>query len=114
MNIGNWFSLDGFTRMDLGDEGAVFIRYAEDDKDGRTPELKETTPNLWTSSFEYTIKIPKPRPRRVSGCAVVTHSSKNCYSATVFDERRIATFKESSEWRLELRCIDFFTKGATR
>lgn len=113
MNIENWFSLDGFTRMDLGEEGVVFIRYAEDDKDGRTPELEETTPNLWTSSLEFTIKIPKPRPRRVSGCAVVTHSSENCYTATVFDERRIATFKERSAWTLEQSCRDFFAKGAT-
>ena len=111
MNIGNWFSLDGFTRMDMGEEGAVFIKYAEDHKDERTTKFKETTPYSWADTLMYTITIPKPRPRHVTQCAVVTHSSKNCYSATIFDKRRIATFKTSSVRALEQRCKYFFTNG---
>lgn len=109
MIIQSLFYLRGFTRMDKGEEGAVFLRYAEEAADKRAPEFKET-PLLYggENTMNFTLSIPKPRPAKISACAIVTRSSKNCYSATVFDEWRIETFKESSLSLLQKHCAKFF------
>lgn len=109
MIIHDGFYLNGFTRMDKGEAGAVFVRYAEEDEDKRKPEIKET-PMYYggADTMNFTLTIPKPRPRKMTACAIVTRSSKNCYSATVFDERRIETFKESSLNDLRTACAAFF------
>lgn len=111
MIIHDGFYLNGFTRMDKGEAGAVFVHYAEEGEDKRAPEMKPIYGGADTVNF--TLFIPKPRPRKVTACAVVTRSSKNCYSATVYDERRIETFKESSLNDLRKRCAAFF-EGVAR
>lgn len=98
MIIGDRFYLPGFTRKNMGEDGAVFIRYAaEDGGDERKPEIRES-PMYYGGggTVNFVLSVPKPRPQTVTGCAIVTRTSKNCYSATAYDERRIGTFKKSS------------------
>lgn len=114
MVIQDGFYLNGFTRIDKGEAGAVFVHYAEESEDKRAPEIMETPMRYGgADTVNFALSIPKPRPRKVTACAVVTRSSKNCYSATVYDERRIETFKKSSLNDLRKRCAAFFAEVTT-
>lgn len=108
MIIQNGFYLHGFTRIDKGEAGAVFVHYDET-ADTRAAEIRET-PLLYggENTANYTLSIPKPRPLKITACAVVTRSSKNCYAATVYDERRIETMRADSLDGLRKKVAEFF------
>ena len=108
MEIKDGFYLTGFTRQDKGDEGAVFVRY-EDVEDTRKPEIRET-PMLYggAGTVNYTLSVPKPQPRKVSACAIVTRSSKNCYQAMAYDAKRIESFRADSLDALRRMISAFF------
>lgn len=93
MEINKNFDLYGFTRHDKGESGAVFLRYSEQ-KDERKAEIN-ATPMYYggRDSVSYTISVPKPKEKLLTGCAIVTRSSKNLYQATVFNKTRIETFR---------------------
>ena len=103
--------IKGFERIDKGEDGAVFVRYAEAKQDDREPEIMET-PLYYggKDTANYTITIPKPRARKVTACAIVTRSSKNHYQAAVYDEKRIEYFCKTSLEGLRLAVTDFFKK----
>ena len=82
MIIHDGFYLSGFTRLDKGEAGAVFVRYENEAEGGKV--------------------------RKIGACAVVTRSSKNCYQATVFDARRIAHFKADTLDGLRRTVAQFF------
>lgn len=106
MQISNDFYLSGFTRQDKGEAGAVFLRREAPKESAQEPSARKAV--SFGEKVIYEIALPKPPQERVTGCAVVTRSSKNCYSATVYDERRIATFKESSLCELRRTVAAFF------
>lgn len=109
MIIQNGFYLRGFNRMDKGEAGAVFVRYEEDKHEERAPEIERAYLNYGGADTDnYTLSIPKPRAKRITACAIVTRSSKNCYSATVYDVCRIETFKADSLDGLRKRVANFF------
>ncbi len=109
MIIYDGFYLNGFTRIDKGEAGAIFVRYADEEQDKRKPEISET-PLLYggAGTANYTITIPNPRPRKISDYAIVTRTSKNRYSATIHDEKRIDTFHSESLDGLRRRVAEFF------
>ena len=51
--------------------------------------------------------LPKMR-EKITACAIVTRSSKNCYQATAYDERHIKHFKENTLESLRRAVADFF------
>lgn len=103
MIIYDSFYLSGFTRIDKGEAGAVFVQYGEPVKTfGSEMECLS-----WhgAKSATYAISLPA---RPVVACAIVTRTSKNNYTATVFDERRIETFRAHSLDSLRRTVADFF------
>lgn len=112
MIIYDGFYLSGFTRIDKGEAGAVFVRYADVQDDTRKPEINET-PLYYggADTYNFTISIPKPKAQKITACAIVTRSSKNCYQATAFDERRIKAFNRDSLDGLRKAVADFFAEG---
>ena len=109
MIIYDGFYISGFSRIDKGEEGAVFVRYEDEKEDKRAPEIKET-PLYYggADTVNYALSLPKPRARKLAACAIVTRTSKNNYTATVFGARRIETFKEHSLDGLRRKVADFF------
>ena len=94
MIIGNDFYLSGFTRQDKGEAGAVF---------------EEAHLYYGGAGMQsYTLSIPLPKPRQIVACAVVTRTSKNCYQATVYDEKRIETLRKDSLDGLRFAVAEFF------
>jgi len=87
MIIHDSFYLNGFTRIDKGEEGAVFLRYG-------APKANDKTAldciSWHGKGATYAISIPQ---RSIEACVLMTRSSKNCYQATIFDERRIASLR---------------------
>jgi len=113
MIINNGFYLNGFTRIDKGEEGAVFVHYEDEGEEQRAPEIRETPlyyggPN----TANYTLSIPKPKAKKLAACAIVTRSSKNCYQATVFDAKRIDNFKSDTLDGLRQTVARFFGEVA--
>ena len=110
MIIQNGFYLSGFTRLDMGEEGAVFLHYADDPAEHIVkPEIKET-PLYYggEGSFNYTLSIPRRPPRKITSCAIVTRTSKNCYQAMAYDEKRIESFRADSLDGLRRDVATFF------
>ena len=109
MIIYDGFYINGFTRIDKGEAGAVFIRYAEEAQDKREPEIKETSLYYGgADTANFIISIPKPKARKPIACAIVTRSSKNHYQAAVYDEKRIEYFYETTLDGLRRLVADFF------
>lgn len=108
MIIQNGFYLHGFTRIDKGEAGAVFVHY-ENTQAAEPAEIRET-PLLYggENTANYTLTIPKPKPPKITACAVVTRSSKNCYTSTVYDEQRIETMRADSLDGLRRKVATFF------
>lgn len=109
MIIPDGFYLHGFTRLDKGEAGALFVQYAEEQEEAHKPEIRET-PLLYggAGTVNYTLSIPKPKARNPKSCAIVQRTSKNRYSATAYDERRIDTFHAETLDGLRRMVADFF------
>ncbi len=105
MIIYDSFYLSGFTRLDKGEAGAVFVRYSEEEE---VPAPTVTPAYLrygGAGTANYIISVPK---LWVNACAIVTRTSKNCYRATVYDEKRIESFSESTLDSLRRTVAEFF------
>lgn len=113
MEINRNFYLYGFQRCDKGEDGAVFLHYSEQ-KDERKAEIN-ASPIYYGGSdtVNYSISIPKPKEKLLTGCAIVTRSSKNIYQATVFDETRIESFRAEALGDLNRMVEKFFKGGKT-
>lgn len=113
MEIKSGFYLRGFRRVDMGESGAVFVHYEDEPEKLRAPEIKET-PQCYggANTANYTISIPKLRAQKITACAIVTRSSKNCYQATVYDARRIERFNSDTLDGLRRLVADFFKEVA--
>lgn len=112
MTIGNDFYLSGFTRIDKGEAGAVFVRYAEEEQDERKPEIEETYLRYGGAGMlSYALSIPLPKPRRIVAEAIVTRTSRSRYTAVVYDEKRIAEFKEDTIGGLRSVVAAFFQES---
>lgn len=101
MTIHDGFYLQGFKRIDKGDDGAIFVRYGDEAQEKVAPKM------LASNSGGFTLYVPKMR-ERITACAVVTRSSKNCYQATVYDEKHIKHFKADTLDGLRRIVADFF------
>lgn len=109
MIIGNDFYLSGFTRQDKGEAGAVFVHYEEVQEDKRAPEIKEVALYYGgADTANFTVSIPKPKAKKITACAIVTRTSKNCYQATVYDETRIEMLRKDSLDGLRAVVAEFF------
>lgn len=90
MEIKNAFYLTGFTRIDKGEQGAVFVRYDEPSERKGKPSINESYLNYGGKGSEsFILSMPA---RNVISAAIVTRTSKNRYSATVFGVRSISSF----------------------
>lgn len=109
MIIHDGFYLKGFTRLDKGEEGAVFVHYEDEAGESRAPEIREA-PRYYggADTANFTVSIPQPKARKITACAIVTRSSKNCYQATAYDERRIKYFKADTLDGLRRAVAEFF------
>ena len=107
MKISYSFNLWGFKREDRGEDGAVFVRY-EEQKDTRKAEINASIYGGMRDTVNYTISIPKPKEKILTGCAIVTRSNANKYQATVFDQTRICSFNATALGELLRLCERFF------
>ncbi len=106
MEIKSDFYLSGFTRIDKGAEGAVFVRYDEVKGRGNNPMINEAYLNYGGKNAEsFIVSIPS---RNVVSAAIVTRTSKNRYAATVFGLRSIKTFYADSLNGLRQEVAAFF------
>ncbi len=106
MEIKNGFYLTGFTRIDKGDEGAVFVRYDDLKERKGKPAINEAFLNYGGKNTEnFIISVPC---RNVVSAAIVTRTSKNRYSATVFGVRLIRTFYADSLDGIRNTVANFF------
>ena len=109
MIIGNDFYLTGFTRKDMGEQGAVFLRYDDPPIDMRVPQIEEYGLKYGgPNSANYIITIPKPLPRKIGACAIVTRSSRSRYAATCYDDKRITEFHTDTLNGLRKLVSEFF------
>ncbi len=109
MTIGDDFYLTGFTRNDMGEQGAIFLRYDEPKNDNRKPQIEEYGVRYGAdNSVNYIITIPKPMPRKIVACAIVTRSSRSRYSATCYDNKRIGEFHTDTLNGLRKLVAEFF------
>lgn len=108
MIIYDGFYLHGFTRIDKGEAGAVFERYGEAVQEKQPARIKESERYNNPAARVYSVIVPEPAPRHVVACAVVTRTSKNCYQATVYDDRRIEHFTATTLDGLRRVVSDFF------
>lgn len=100
------FELFGFERLDMGEAGAVFVRY---EKRG-APTVEEQASFIGGKERERLV-VEQPL-RRATACAIVTHTSKNRYSATAYAGKRIQTFKQTSTDGLRSELEKFFEEAA--
>lgn len=107
MIIHEGFYIIGFTRIDKGEAGAVFVHYGEPMEDARKAEIR-SSPYGSRDAANYSISIPRPQARQVIACAIVTRTSKNCYQATCYDEKRIVRFKADTLDGLRRTVAEFF------
>ena len=109
MTINGDIYLYGFEKYDKGDEGIVFLRYQEEQKDERKAEINYS-PMYYggRDTDNYTLSIPKPRGRRCNACAVVKRTSKNKYTVTAFDDDRIIMFKSETVDDVQKGLNEFF------
>lgn len=109
MIIGNDFYLNGFTKQDKGESGAVFVRYEKLQESDCAPEIKET-PLYYGGSdtLNFTVSIPKPHKPRITASAIVMRTSKSRYTAVVYDERRIEELKSDTLKGLKKSVEEFF------
>ena len=115
MRIHDGFYLSGCTRLGKGEAGAVFVRYENEAEGGAdAPKISQTGQHFQGNAVgeSFQIWVPAPKARKISACAVVTRSSKNCYQATVFDARRIAHFKADTLDGLRRTVAQFFKEVA--
>lgn len=106
MEIKNEFYLTGFTRIDKGSQGAVFVRYDDQSERKNKIRIDEAFLNYGGKNTEnYNMSIPV---RSVVAAAIVTRTSKNVYSATVFGERLIDTIKSETLNGLRCKVAAFF------
>ncbi len=109
MIIKDGFYLNGFTRIDKGEAGAVFVRFGAR-RNGNAPAIEEMQLKYGgKGTANYLITIP---PQTVVECAIITRSSRNCYQAAVYDERRIKYFKADTLDGLR-RAVAAFFEGET-
>ncbi len=103
MEIKDAFYLTGFTRIDKGEQGAVFVRYDEPSERKSAITINESFLNYGGRNSEnYNISI--------LAAAIVTRTSKNRYSATVFGERLIDTLYSSTLDGLRVKAEAFFAE----
>ena len=100
------FELYGFERLDMGEEGAVFVRY---ERRGE-PAVKEQAAFIGCRDYERLV-VEQPL-RCATACAIVTRTSKNRYSATAYAGKRIQTFKHTSTDGLRSALEKFFEEAA--
>ena len=106
MEIKSEFYLNGFTRIDKGEQGAVFIRYDDLNERKDTPAINEGYLNYGGMNSEsFVVSIPA---RNAISAAIVTRTSKNRYSATAFGVWKISTFYDESLSGLRKQVAKFF------
>lgn len=113
MKIHDGFYLSGFTRQDKGEAGAVFVRYEEvapvkPTVRSTSVTLNQTGAGTFSLAVPIELTMPKPKPQRVTACAIVTRTSKNRYQATAYDERRIESFSATGLDELRQTVAEFF------
>ena len=112
MEIKSGFYLTGFSRIDLGEQGAVFIRYDELNERKDTPAINEGYLNYGGKNAEsFIVSIPS---RNVISAAIVTRTSKNRYSATAFGTRLIRTICDESLDGLRRQVAHFFEEDSKK
>lgn len=110
MEIKSGFYLTGFTRIDKGEQGAVFVRYDELNERRAAPAINEGYLNYGGKNSEnFVVSIPS---RNIIAAAIVTRTSKNRYSATAFGVRLISTIYDESLDGLRGKVAQFFEEDS--
>ena len=97
MEIAARLNLYGFERKDLGDQGAVFLRYETPQKDERKSEIRES-PMYYggRDRVSYVLSVPIPLAKQVVGAVIVERTSKSRYTVSAWVNGRIANFSATS------------------
>ena len=97
MEISARLVLYGFDRKDMGEQGAVFLRYETPPKDERKSEIKES-PMYYggRDCVSYLVNIPKPRAAEIAGVVIVERTSKNRYAVSAWMNGKITSFSATS------------------
>lgn len=104
MTLNPEFELRNFTRTDIADCGAIFVKYTSQDAS------QGTVTRRWDSdthnSQAYLVRVPVAS--YVTACAAVLRSSKNRYTCVAFTEQRIELFKRDSAREMQEALEEFF------
>ena len=114
MEIAARLNLYGFERKDLGDQGAVFLRYETPQKDERKSEIKES-PMYYGGHdrVSYVLSVPIPLAKRVTGVVLVERTSKSRYTVSAWVRDRIANFSATSIEDIQ-KAISDMQRGTSR
>lgn len=97
MEISARLVLCGFTRKDMGEQGAVFLRYETPSRDNRKSEIKESPMYYGGRDYvSYLVNIPKPRAAEIAGVVIVERTSKNRYAVSAWVNGKITNFSATS------------------
>ncbi len=111
MEINSELRLSGFTRIDRGTQGAIFVRYQTPPEEGQTKLEKSPMYYGGENCLSYNIFIPKPKAPKLIACAIVTRSSRNCYTVAAFSATKIKNFHAISLLQVQSMLTDFFQGG---
>ena len=112
MEVAARLSLYGFERKDLGDQGAVFLRYETPQKDERKSEIRES-PMYYggRDRVSYVLSVPIPLAKQVVGAVIVERTSKSRYTVSAWVNGKIANFSATSVDDIQ-RAINKMQMGA--
>ena len=97
MEISGKLVLHGFTRINAGDRGAVFVRYETPRADDRKAEVRESPMYYGGKDYvSYMVNIPKPRTAAVTGVVIVERTSKNRYRVSAWAGGTIENFSTAN------------------
>ena len=111
MEIAARLSLYGFERKDLGEQGAVFLRYETPQDEEEAEICRQRT---WDREMvQYVVTVPRPQARQVSGVVIVERTSKSRYTVSAWAGGKIGNFSATSIDEIQNRVNDM-QRGKTR
>ena len=139
MTISNDLYLDGFQKINCGEDGMVFVRYSKPEADERAAEIVikgypildkvgkaeiskspmyyggRDTENYDISMslnvmFPLRLSVPTPKERVINAFVAVIRGSKNRYTVTLYENGRLEFYKSGSIKEKKKICEQFFKK----
>ena len=97
MKIPTDVGIHGFRRYDMGEQGAVFLRFETPKDDARTAEVREDMLHYYGSGYvSYSVKVPLPLAPQVTGAVLIERTSKSRYSVAAWGNGKVMFFSATN------------------